>query len=135
MKTRPRLRLILPIVAVAIAGLLFYQFGRDAVGLGSDEPAEAAPAPASVEPATPQSEPAPAAGSDDELSSADESASEVSSDVPGAVAAAMLSEPSLNSGRNDRPKEAMAITAAAAPAAEAMAIGTGKRRMPETMGR
>ncbi len=55
MKTRVRLRLILPVIAVAIAGLLFFQFGRDAVGLGSDEPKQAAasPAPASAEPQAP----------------------------------------------------------------------------------
>lgn len=94
MKTRVRLRLILPVIAVAIAGLLFYQFGRDAVGLGSDEPAQAAapaeaaaPAPAE-QPAS--AEPAPAAASGDEISAAgdemspaDESASEVSSDSGG----------------------------------------------------
>ncbi len=90
MKTRVRLRLILPVIAVAIAGLLFFQFGRDAVGLGSDEPTQAAVTPASAEPAAPApaepqaAEPAAATpASADEASATEESASETSSDSGG----------------------------------------------------
>ena len=59
----------------------------------------------------------------------------MTSEVPGAVAAAMLSDPSLNSGRKLRPKERSAMTAATAPAAPAMAMGTGTRSVATTTGR
>jgi hypothetical protein len=61
--------------------------------------------------------------------------SDIGSDVPGAVAAAILSEPSLNSGRKLRPKEATAAIAPIAPAAASAAMGTGARSAPATAGR
>jgi hypothetical protein len=53
--------------------------------------------------------------------------SEVFSEVPGAVAAAMLSEPSLNSGKNDRPNEASVASAATAPTTDSAATARGAR--------
>ena len=59
-RAQVRLRVLLPVVAVAIAGLLFVKFGMSALGLGPDagEPV-AASAVGSASPSTPKATPAP----------------------------------------------------------------------------
>jgi len=58
-RSQIRLRLLLPVIAVAAAGLLFVQFGLDALGLGPDtgEPVAASAVGSASPSATPQETP------------------------------------------------------------------------------
>ena len=59
MRSQVRLRVLLPVIAVAVAGLLFVKFGLDALGLGPDtgEPVAASAVGSASPSATPQETP------------------------------------------------------------------------------